>query len=96
MDGIAALRDSAPDPMAGAAMAVQALAAASIAIDLLLSLLRDGGRIPARLLPIIGAIVLTDALLVLATVVIMQQVENSLLQPFIMGRAVRLRSVRCC
>ncbi|HET6532752.1 MAG TPA: AI-2E family transporter [Actinoplanes sp.] len=170
VDGIiAALRDSAPDPMAGAATAVQTLASAGIAIVLLFFLLRDGARmwrwaltavprahrprvdaagragwstlvayvrgtvlvalidgvgvgialvlldIPLALalavltfllafIPIVGAIVagaaavlvalvsngLTDALLVLAAVVIVQQVESNLLQPFIMGRALRL------
>jgi predicted PurR-regulated permease PerM len=55
-------------------------------------------------IPIVGAIVagaaavlvalvsngLTDALLVLAAVLIVQQVESNLLQPFIMGKALRL------
>lgn len=58
----------------------------------------------AAFIPIVGAIVagaaavlvalvsngLTDALLVLAAVVVVQQVESNLLQPLVMGRALRL------
>ncbi|GGK91942.1 AI-2E family transporter [Planomonospora parontospora subsp. parontospora] len=163
------LQSAAPDPVAGAMGALQALAAVVTALVLLFFLLRDGDgmwswllhRFPARsrpradaagrggwqtlvayvrgtamiavidgvgiglalvilgvplafplafltfllaFIPIFGAVTagavavlvalvsngVSDALLVLAAVILVQQVEGNLLEPFIIGRAVRL------
>ncbi|HWG97752.1 MAG TPA: AI-2E family transporter [Pilimelia sp.] len=166
---VTTLRGSAPDPVSGAATAVQTLAAVMLSLVFLFFLLRDGDRIWCWILglvprahhgrtdaaaragwgtlvayvrgtvvvaaadavgigvalvildiplalglavltflfafvPIVGAIVAgaaavlvalvsngpTDALLVLGAVVLVQQAESNLLQPFVMGRALRL------